>query len=139
MTSVDVQRAFLPNRFAAAVEMLRAAEFDLLYFWEVGTDATNYFLPLARAAPVQCTSWGWPVTSGMDEIDYFISSDMIEPAGAEAHYSEQLVRLRRLPLYYARPDMSGVAADRERFGFRARRARLFLRRIRASFIPTSTR
>jgi predicted O-linked N-acetylglucosamine transferase (SPINDLY family) len=119
VTSVDVQRAFLPSRFSAAVEMLQAAEFDLLYFWEVGTDATNYFLPLVRAAPVQCTSWGWPVTSGMDEIDYFISSDMLEPAGAEAHYSEHLVRLRRLPLFYARPDMSGVTADRERFGFGA--------------------
>ncbi|HEX4146496.1 MAG TPA: tetratricopeptide repeat protein [Pirellulales bacterium] len=117
VTSVDVQRALLPNKFAAAVEMLRAAEFDLLYFWEVGTDATNYYLPLARAAPVQCTSWGWPVTSGMDAIDYFVSSDMVEPAGAEAHYTEKLVRLRRLPLFYARPDMSAVAADRDRFGF----------------------
>jgi protein O-GlcNAc transferase len=119
VTSVDVQRAFLPTKFSAAVEMLQAAEFDLLYFWEVGTDATNYFLPLVRAAPLQCTSWGWPVTSGLEEIDYFISSDMVEPVGAEAHYSEHLVRLRRLPLYYARPDMSGVAADRERFGFAA--------------------
>ncbi|HTU27716.1 MAG TPA: tetratricopeptide repeat protein [Pirellulales bacterium] len=119
ITSVDVERAVLPRSFAAAVEQLRAGEFDLLYHWEVGTDAMNYFLPLARAAPVQCTSWGWPVTSGLVEIDYFVSSDLVEPAGAEAHYTEKLVRLRRLPLFYTRPDVSLVVADRERFGFGA--------------------
>jgi protein O-GlcNAc transferase len=116
--SADVRQEVLPSRFADAVEMLRAGQFDLIYFWEVGTDATNYYLPLARTAPVQCTSWGWPVTSGMSEIDYFISSDLVEPVGAEAHYSEHLVRLRRLPLYYARPDLSAVSSQRERFGFR---------------------
>jgi predicted O-linked N-acetylglucosamine transferase (SPINDLY family) len=118
VTSVDVHRLALPNNFAAAVEAILAEKFDLLYFWEVGTDATNYYLPLFRLAPLQCTSWGWPVTSGMREIDHFISSDLLEPAGAEAHYTEQLVRLKRLPLFYSRPELSGVAANRERFGFR---------------------
>ena len=117
ITSVDVQQAVLPARFADAVEMLRAETFDLIYFWEVGTDPTSYYLPMLRLAPVQCTSWGWPVTSGLAEIDYFVSSDMLEPVGAEAHYCERLVRLRRLPLYYARPAVAGIAGQRERFGF----------------------
>ena len=57
----DVQLLALPQRFDHATAELRAAAFDLIYFWEVGTDATNYFLPFNRLAPVQCTGWGWPV------------------------------------------------------------------------------
>ena len=36
-------------------------------------------------------------------MDYFISSSLIEPEGAEAHYSEKLIRLSTLPTYYYRP------------------------------------
>jgi hypothetical protein len=46
-----------------AAQQLRAARFDLIYFWEVGTDSTNHFLPFLRPAPVQCTGWGWPDTA----------------------------------------------------------------------------
>jgi predicted O-linked N-acetylglucosamine transferase (SPINDLY family) len=115
----DVRRAALPRNFLPAVEMLRDAECDLIYYWEVGTDPVNYFLPFFRPAPVQCTSWGWPVTSGIAAIDYFVSSRQLEPAGAAADYSEQLVELAEIPNYYYRPDVSRVVADRERFGLPA--------------------
>ena len=115
--SADIRGLVLPAGFVDALEMLRAARFDLVYFWEIGTDATNYFLPLARVAPLQVSSWGWPVTSGLPTVDYFLSSDQLEPVGAEAHYSEKLARLRRLPLSYARPERSAVESQRERFGF----------------------
>jgi hypothetical protein len=58
----------LPLRFDHAAERLRAAPFDLLYYLEVGTDRTNHFLPFPRLAPVQCTGWGWPDTSGAAPI-----------------------------------------------------------------------
>ena len=41
---------------------------QLIYFWEVGTDTTNYFLPFCRLAPVQCTGWGWPETSAAPAV-----------------------------------------------------------------------
>ncbi len=40
-----------------AIRQVRGAACDLIYYWEVGTDAMNYFLPFARLAPVQCTGW----------------------------------------------------------------------------------
>jgi tetratricopeptide (TPR) repeat protein len=35
----------LPERVDQAAELIRKEEFDLLYYWEIGTDSVNYFLP----------------------------------------------------------------------------------------------
>lgn len=34
-----------------------------------------------------------PVTTGLDTIDHYLSSVLLEGAGAEDHYTENLVRL----------------------------------------------
>lgn len=35
----------IPEDLAAAVQKIKAHQFDLIYYWEVGSDALNYFLP----------------------------------------------------------------------------------------------
>jgi protein O-GlcNAc transferase len=67
-------------------------------------DALPCYLAHARLAPVQCVTWGHPLTTGLPTIDFFISSKDLEPIGAEAHYSEQLVKLAHLANYYYRPE-----------------------------------
>jgi len=52
----------LSPRVDQAADQLRAARLDLLYHWEVGSDSFNYFLPWFRLAPLQYTSWAWPLT-----------------------------------------------------------------------------
>lgn len=106
----------LPRRLDEAAAALRAAGLALLYYWEVGTDALNYFLPFCRPAPVQCGGWGWPVTSGIPAIGHFLSSEPLEPPGAEAHYSESLVRLPSLPTCYRRPPAPDRPPERSRYG-----------------------
>lgn len=118
INNTHVEIVILPSDPRQVVELLCRRAFDVLYHWEVGTDSLNYVLPLFRLARMQCTSWGWPVTSGMPEVDCFISCRTLEPPGASAHYSEQLVVLEELPLCYARPAASPVAAGREVFGLR---------------------
>ncbi|MEA2626543.1 MAG: protein O-GlcNAc transferase, partial [Candidatus Binatota bacterium] len=93
----------LPLRFDLAAAALRAAAFDAIYYWEVGTDATNYFLPFQRLAPVQLTSWGWPDTSGAPELDFHLTSESLAPDGIEARFTEKLVRLSALPASFPRP------------------------------------
>jgi predicted O-linked N-acetylglucosamine transferase (SPINDLY family) len=121
--AIDTDIEFVPlgQRMLDTLEAIRSARFDLLYYWEIGTDCTNYFLPFFRLAPIQCTSWGWPVTSGIAEVDYFLSADVLEPPDADQHYTESLVRLQHLPNYYrpldpgALPDVrsqAGISADR---------------------------
>jgi protein O-GlcNAc transferase len=112
----DARFLAFPDRLAEAAGRIRDAGCDLLYHWEVGTDTLNYFLPFARPAPVQCTSWGVQVTTGVPAIDYYVSSDLVEPPGAEAHYSEALVRLPCLLSYQRRAPRPDPPADRGEFG-----------------------
>ena len=90
---------------------------DVLIYPEIGMDPGTYFLSFARLAPVQCVMWGHPVTTGVDTIDYFLSSAVLEPDGADSHYSEQLVRLDGLPTYYLRPDLPDDLDKRNNLGF----------------------
>ena len=51
-------------------------------------------------------------------IDYFISSKLAEPEDANDHYSEQLVELANLGVYYNRPRLSGPKCTKEFFGLK---------------------
>ena len=88
----------------------------ILLFPEIGMDKVTAQLAAMRLAPVQCVSWGHPVTSGFPTIDYFLSSDLMEPAEADAHYSEKLVRLPNLSIYYEPADLAPAAIDRAELG-----------------------
>jgi protein O-GlcNAc transferase len=90
----------------------------MLLFPEIGMDKVSAQLAGMRLARVQCTSWGHPVTSGFPTIDYFISSDLMEPADAGMHYSEKLVRLPNLSIYYEPVDVPEVQIDRAELGLR---------------------
>jgi len=87
----------LPSQFPAAANRLAEASFDLIYFWEIGTDSLNYSLPFVKAAPVQCTSWGRAFTSGQRVMDYYLSSHWIEPENAAEHYTEKLILFDSFP------------------------------------------
>jgi len=116
--SEHVRVLSVPHRLDRYVAAIQSQHFDVLYYWEVGTDATNYLLPFLRLAPVQCTSWGYPVTSGIPNMDVYLSSDLLELYGGDAHYSERLLRLRTLPAYQYQRSLAAEPKTREDFGFR---------------------
>lgn len=101
------------DRYVAAI---RSAQVDLLYYWEVGTDSVNYFLPFYRLAPVQCTSWGIQVTSGVPGLDYYLSSSLVESDDAPSHYTERLVLADTLLTFQRRVRVDGPMKTRESFG-----------------------
>ena len=110
----------LPSDLDEAAARVRSAGFDILHYWEVGTDSMNYFLPFYRPAPVQCASWGWPVTTGIPQMDHFISCELLETGRSDEYYSENLVRFERLPTYYHPPPVPEHARPRAAFGLGAR-------------------
>jgi predicted O-linked N-acetylglucosamine transferase (SPINDLY family) len=67
---------------------------------------------------VQCNAWGHPDTSGFPTLDYYLSSDLMEPPDGAQHYTERLVRLPNLSIYYEPPDAAPAAADRAALGLR---------------------
>ncbi|NTV49860.1 MAG: FkbM family methyltransferase [Geobacteraceae bacterium] len=84
----------------ALAAAIHEQDFDVLIYPGIGMETTTLKLAALRLAPVQCTSWGHPVTTGMPTVDYFISSDLMEPADGDEHYTEKLVRLPNLSIWY---------------------------------------
>lgn len=86
--------ARLPASLAAMREAIAALELDVLFYQDIGMEPVSYFLAFARLAPVQCTSFGHPDTTGVDTIDAFVSGALIERAGTpELDYRERLYRI----------------------------------------------
>jgi protein O-GlcNAc transferase len=88
----------------------------VLIYSEVGMDPVSAQLAAQRLAPVQCNTWGHPTTSGFPTLDYFLSSDMMEPERAEEHYTERLVRLPNLSFYCESTERPPVLVDRKTLG-----------------------
>lgn len=89
---------------------------DILIFPEIGMDPMSGKLAALRLATVQATSWGHPVTSGLPTIDYFISSDAMEPPNGSTHYTEQLVRLSGIGIHYSPVDSRAATLSRKDIG-----------------------
>ncbi|MEL6929364.1 MAG: tetratricopeptide repeat protein, partial [Cyanobacteria bacterium J06600_6] len=81
-------------------EKISSDNLDVLIFPEFGMNSMTIKLGSLRLAPIQLAFGGHPETSGLPTIDYHLSSDMMEPANAQSHYTEKLVRLSNLAVYY---------------------------------------
>lgn len=81
-------------------EAIAADAPHVLIYPEVGMNPVAVKLAAQRLAAVQCGSWGHPETSGLPTMDYYLSSELMEPPEASAHYTEKLVRLPNLSVYY---------------------------------------
>lgn len=90
----------------------------VLVYPELGMDPMCPRLAAQRLAPVQCVSWGHPETSGFPTIDYYLSSDLMEPPGAAGHYTEKLVRLPNLSVHYEPHPRPPAALSRADVGLR---------------------
>lgn len=111
------EAAVLPGYdLASAREQIAAKELDILVYPDIGIEPMTYFLAFARLAPVQCVAGGHPVTTGLRNLDYFISHAGSEPPEAAAHYSETLVRLAGSSTLYRRPEVRQPLQGRAAFG-----------------------
>ncbi|MBF0340282.1 MAG: tetratricopeptide repeat protein [Magnetococcales bacterium] len=100
-----------PKQLIAA---LAEANLDVLIYTDLGMDARLHPVSALRLAPLQCNGGGHPVTSGLETIDLFLSSQLMEPEGAQAHYTESLRLLPNLASCYPVPRVS-LARDPEEF------------------------
>ena len=90
----------------------------VLIYLDIGMEQTAVRLAALRLAPVQCTTWGHPDSSGLPTMDYYLSSEVMEPPDADAHYTERLVRLPGLGIHYNAPHDDCATADRAALGLR---------------------
>src|SRR5262249_28988235 len=91
----------------------------LLIYPGVGMDPISAQLAAQRLAPVQCNSWGHPDTSGFPTLDYYLSSDLMEPPDGQDHYTERLVRLPNLSIYSEPIEQPPASITRQDLGLRS--------------------
>ena len=128
----DHWRSTVGRGDAAVAEQIRQDGIDVLVEL-AGHTAGNRLLVFARKpAPVQVAYMiGHGCTSGLSAIDAFLADDILAPPGAEAVFSERLVRLPRIPLAYRPPEamppvvpLPAPGAGRVTFGYFGRTVRL---------------
>lgn len=89
---LDVGKGDWVTRHHASIEALNL---DVLLYLDLTMNPIATRMSMARLAPVQANSHGHPVTSGVEEVDYFISwgAAELEHEVANLHYSEELILL----------------------------------------------
>jgi predicted O-linked N-acetylglucosamine transferase (SPINDLY family) len=105
--------------FEALAKKIRSDSLHVLIFPEIGMDPLTTKLATLRLAPVQCNSWGHPITSGMPSMDYYLSSDLMEPGDGQEHYTEKLVRLPNISVHYTPVVHPARPLRRDEAGLRA--------------------
>lgn len=85
-----------------AARIIRADKIDLLVDLSGHTAGNRLDLCASRPAPVQATWIGYPHSTGLPYIDYFITDSICDPPGmTDGLYSERLVRLPRIFCCYS--------------------------------------
>jgi predicted O-linked N-acetylglucosamine transferase (SPINDLY family) len=103
------------SRPSVVAASIRGDALDVLVYPELGMDPCSFGLAALRLAPRQYAGWGHPVTTGHATIDAFISCNAMEPANAQTHYTEPLIRLPGIGTRYEHLPLP-ADASRESFG-----------------------
>jgi len=99
----------LGTSLAAARRHLEALELDIIIYPDLGMKVLPTLLAYSRLAKVQITTWGHSETSGIDTIDYYVSSQWFESNSLELElelqkgYTEKLILFKSLGTYYFSP------------------------------------
>jgi hypothetical protein len=93
----------LPTGLRACKNILTGLKLDILVYCEIGMCSTSYFLAHMKLAKIQLNTWGHSDTSGIDNIDYFVSSKLYEDSSAQSNYSEKLILMDSLSTCYVSP------------------------------------
>lgn len=105
------------NSLPPAQEAISSMKLDIAFWQDIGMNPFSYLLAFSRLAPVQVTTFGHPDTTGIPNMDYFISSELYETKNSEENYSEKLIKLPDAGTlsYYYRPEPASDL-DRSYFG-----------------------
>ena len=87
------------------------SEVDIIFYPEIGMNQQTIQLASMRLASVQVCSWGHPETSGLRTIDYYISSELLETSNSDRFYTEKLVKLPGLGVYFDPPTLESSDID----------------------------
>ncbi len=104
---------YIPDDLEATCTQILKNQLHILVYLAIGMWAETTQLASLKLAPIQCTTWGHPSTSGLPTIDYYLSGDLIESENAQEYYTETLIRLPNLGISYPKPIIFEVTKTRK--------------------------
>lgn len=104
-TIKNAKHITISPKLEAAREQISACELDAFIYLDIGMDKLTGDLAFARLAPIQFVFGGHPDTTGIDTIDYYLSSKQYKPEFSKEFYSENLVMFDNLPVCYKKPQI----------------------------------
>lgn len=110
----------LAGDFGEMARIVRNDRLHALIYLDFGIHPRMAQLAALRLAPIQCVAWDTPLTTGLPAMDYFLSSELMEPPDVSGHYSEELVRLSGVGVSFTKPVVPSLLLLRTRkdFGLR---------------------
>ena len=106
----------LPLNIESAREKIAAFMPDIVIYPDIGMHVPTHYLAMARLARYQCCFQGHPETTGINTIDYVISSRTYEPEHAGDNYAEQLLCNKGIDTVFKRPIAPTRWLTREELG-----------------------
>ncbi len=100
-------------------KQIRHAELDVLVYLDVGMESLSIQLAAQRLAAVQCVAWGHPLTTGLPNVDYFISAEGMDSVNDADQYSERMLLLPGIGACIPAAKSSGAPPSRTQFGLAA--------------------
>ncbi|GAC1494194.1 MAG: hypothetical protein NVS2B14_07630 [Chamaesiphon sp.] len=109
---LHIPNDYTPENLEAVCKQIITDNLHVLVFIDVGMHPVITQMAALRLAPIQCLTWGHPITSGLPTIDYFLSNALMEPEDANKHYAEKLICLPNLGINYAKPVLNQTTSKR---------------------------
>lgn len=94
----------LSENLSEARKQIGKYQCHIIVYPDIGMKTFQTFLAYSKLAPIQINTWGHSDTSGINTIDYYISSKYFEVDNeAQSHYTEKLILMDSLSTYYYDP------------------------------------
>ena len=103
---LNVDHFFCHTDVDKLINQVSKDNLDVLIYLDIGMRPKIQILSSLRLAPIQCNTYGHPVTSGFKNIDYYFSSELMENQDSQKYYSEKLITLPGLGINYESPNLS---------------------------------
>ena len=109
----NIKNITLSKNFKKSINEISQKNLDIVFFPDIGMSSEFYYLSFIRFAKIQITSWGHPITTSNDTIDYFLSSKILETKDAHKRFSEKLILSDYLPMYFYKPKIKNILPEKE--------------------------
>ncbi|MCX8079400.1 MAG: tetratricopeptide repeat protein [Geminocystis sp.] len=125
----------IPEDLEKVCQRIYEDKLDILTYAEIGMLPQTIVMGSMRLAPIQCATIGHPLTTGLENIDYYISRELMEAENAQYHYSEKLILLPNIGMVLEKPNIPNFSKSRKDFNLEEDRVVYLCSQMLFKYLP----